>query len=135
MSGWYGRGKQRLALDVNWDEGTYYAVAIDEADYTYSRSHATLENANIPTAARQGTPVALTGKTCNADGELDCDDIVMTGLAQGQDTIEAVLIYEEAAAADASRYPLLYINGLNLTPNGATVTFQVASSSPYLGRL
>lgn len=134
MSGWYGKGKQRLALgDAAWDTSTYKAVAIDEADYTYARTHADLTS--VPTASRQGTPVTLSGKTCNADGELDCDDIVMTGLAQGQDTVEGVLIYEETAAADASRFPLLFINGLTLTPNDATVTFQVASSTPFLGRL
>ena len=132
MSGWYGAGKQRLAGSSNWATGTYMAVAIDTADYTYARTHADLTS--VPTAARQGTPVSLTTKTVNAAGEIDCDDVVMSGLAQGQDTIEAVLIYEEAAAADASRYPLLFIDGLNLTPNGAVVTFSVQNSSPFLGR-
>ena len=132
MSGWYGAGKQRLAGSSNWATGTYMAVAIDTADYTYARTHADLTS--VPTAARQGTPVSLTTKTVNAAGEIDCDDVVMSGLAQGQDTIEAVLIYEEAAAADASRYPLLFIDGLNLTPNGAVVTFTISNSSPFLGR-
>ncbi len=136
MSGWYGPGKQRLAGSSNWTTGTYYAVAINETGtgtlYTYARTHADLTS--VPAASRQGTPVALTTKTVNVAGEIDSDDIVMTGLAQGQETIEAVLIYEETAAADASRFPLLFINGLTLTPNGSTVTFTVAASSPFLGR-
>jgi hypothetical protein len=135
VSGWFGRGKQRLILDVDWDSANYYAVVIDTADYTYSRTHATMENANVPSAAKQGTPVALTGKTANVAGELDCDDFTVTGLTAGQDTAEAVIIYEEAAAADASRYPLLFIDGLTIIPNGGNYTFQVASSTPFLGRL
>lgn len=133
MSGWYGKGKQRLAQSSNWETGTYYAVVVDEADYTYARTHADLTS--VPSAARQGTPVALANKTVNAAGELDCDDFTITGLAAGQDTAEAILIYEETAAADASRFPLLYINGLSIIPNGGNWTFQVGSSSPFLGRL
>jgi hypothetical protein len=136
MSGWYGKGKQRLALgDAAWDTSTYMAVVIDTADYTYSRTHQTMENANVPTAAKQGTPVALTGKTVNTDGELDCVDFTITGLNAGQDTAEAVIIYEEAAAADASRYPLLFIDGLTIIPNGGDYTFQVEADTPFLGRL
>lgn len=133
MSGWYGKGKQRLGLgDAAWDTSTYYAVVIDEADYTYARTHADLTS--VPGAARQGTPVALTGKTGNVAGEIDCDDFQITGLTAGQDTAEAVLIYEEAAAADASRYPLVYINGLTIIPNGGAYNFTVQSTSPFLGR-
>ena len=132
MSGWYGAGKQHLAGAGNWTTATVYAVVVDEADYTYARTHATLTS--VPTAARQGTPVALTNKTVNADGEIDCDDFTVTGLAAGQDTAEAVLIYIETAAADASRIPLLYINGLTIIPNGGNYTFQVQATSPYLGR-
>jgi len=133
MSGWYGIGKSRLAGASNWTSGTYYAVVIDEADYTYARTHADLTS--VPAAARQGTPVALANKTVNAAGELDCDDFTISGLNAGQDTAEAVLIYEETAAADASRFPLLYINGLTIIPNGGNYTFQVPASSPFLGRL
>jgi len=135
MSGWYGAGKQRLALDVDWDTATYYAVVIDTADYTYARTHATMATGNVPAAAKEGTPVALTGKTANAAGELDCDDFTVTGLTAGLDTAEAIIIYEEAAAADASRYPLLFIDGLTIIPNGGNYTFQVASSTPFLGRM
>jgi hypothetical protein len=133
MSGWYGKGKQRLASgDAAWDTSTYYAVVIDEADYTYARTHADLTS--VPAGSRQGTPEALTGKTVNADGELDCDDFTISGLAAGQDTAEAILIYEEAAAADASRYPLLFINGLTIIPNDGDYTFQVEADTPFLGR-
>lgn len=133
MSGWYGRGKQRIGMDVDVDTATYKAVVIDEADYTYARTHADLTS--VPSAARQGTPVTLTGVTMNSAGELDCDDFTISGLTAGQDTGEGVLIYEEAAAADASRYPTLYVNGLTIIPNGGNYTFQVAASTPFLGRL
>lgn len=134
MSGWYGKGKQRLALgDAAWDTSNYFAVVIDTADYTYARNHADLTS--VPAAARQGTPEALTGKTVNADGELDCDDFTISGLAAGQDTAEAILIYEETAAADASRFPLLFIDGLTIIPNDGDYTFQVEADTPFLGRL
>lgn len=86
-------------------------------------------------AGREGTPVALANKTVNSDGELDCDDFTVTGLTAGLDTAEAIIIYEETAAADASRFPLLYINGLTIIPNGGNYTFQVAASTPFLGRV
>lgn len=135
MSGWYGIGKSRLAGASNWTSGTYMAVVIDTADYTYARTHADMTTGNVPAAAKQGTPVALTNKTVNSAGELDCDDFTISGLAAGQDTAEAVIIYEEAAAADASRFPLLFIDGLTIIPNGGNYTFQVAGSTPFLGRL
>lgn len=133
MSGWYGKGKQRI-IDgtTDWVLGNYFAVVIDEADYTYSRSHASM--ASVPVAARQGNPVQLASKTVNADGEIDCADFTVTGLLAGQDTAEAVLIYEEAAAADASRYPLAFFNGMTIIPNGGNYTFQVPNISPFLGR-
>lgn len=141
MSGWYGKGKQRLALgDAAWDTSTYYAVVIDTADYTYARTHVDMQNANVPTAAKEGTPVALTGKTANADGEIDCDDFTVTGLTAGLDTAEAIIIYEEISASDANRIPLLFINqkpdtsALSIIPNGGNYTFQVPATSPFLGR-
>lgn len=133
MSGWYGAGKQRLAGASNWTTGTYMAVVVDEADYTYARTHADMTS--VLAAARQGTPVALTGKTVNAAGELDCDDFTVTGLLAGQDQAEAVQIYEESAAADASRFPLLFLNGLTIIPNGGNYTFQIGAVSPFLGRM
>lgn len=135
MAGWYGVGKQRLVGTSNWLTGTYYAVVIDTADYTYSRTHADMQNANVPTAAKQGTPVALTNKTVNAAGELDCDDFTISGLTAGQDTAEAVIIYEESSASDANRFPLLFLDGMTIIPNGGNYTFQVAGSTPFLGRL
>lgn len=135
MSGWYGAGKSRLVGSSNWTTGTYYAVVIDTADYTYSRTHADMQNANVPTAAKEGTPVALTTKTVNSAGELDCDDFTVTGLTAGLDTAEAIIVYEEASASDANRFPLLFIDGLTIIPNGGNYTFQVASSTPFLGRV
>ena len=132
-SGWYGIGKSRLAGSSNWTTGTYYAQVIDTADYTYSRSHGTMETANVPAAAKVGSPVALTSKTVNSAGELDCADFTVTALTG--DPSEAVIIYEEASAADASRYPLMYFDGLTITPNGGNYNFTVPSSSPFLGRV
>lgn len=138
MSGWYGVDKQRIINgDASWSGSTYMAVAIDEGLYTYDRTHASL--VDVPAAARLGTPVALTGKTVNVDGEITCDPITITGLLAGMDPAEGLMIYEEAAAADASRYPLLYINegtegGLNIYPTGGDWTFNVPAESPYLGR-
>lgn len=132
MSGWYAAGKKRIIDgDAAWDTSTYFAVVVDEADYTYARTHATMASV---TAGRQGTPVSLGTKVSNSDAEIDCADFTVTGLTAGQDTAEAVIIYEEASAADASRYPLLYINGLTIIPNGGNYTFQVQGTSPFLGR-
>lgn len=132
MSGWYGAGKQRIANGTSdWVASTYYAVVVDEADYTYARTHATMASV---TAGRQGTPVSLASKTVDANCDLDCADFTVTGLSAGQDTAEAIIVYEETSAADANRYPLIYINGLSIIPNGGNYTFQVQATSPFLGR-
>jgi hypothetical protein len=132
MSGWFGPGKQNIAGAGNVLTAVLKAVVIDEADYTYARTHADLTA--VPVAAREGTPVTLATVTVNAAGEIDCDDFTITGLTAGLDTAEAILVYIETAAADASRIPLLYINGLSIIPNGGNYTFQVQSTSPFLGR-
>jgi hypothetical protein len=137
MSGLYGAGKQRLAGSSDWTSGTYYAVVVNTSGtgtlYTYARTHATM--ASVPSASRISDPVALASKTVNADGELSCAAFTATGLTGGEETSEAVVIYEETAAADASRYPLLFIDGMTIIPNGGNYTFTPQGTSPYLGRL
>lgn len=137
MSGWYGAGKQRIANGTSdWVASTYYAVVVNTTGtgtlYTYARTHATM--ASVPAASREGTPVSLGSKTVDANCDLDCADFTVTGLTAGLETAEAIVIYEEAAAADASRYPLMYIDGLSIIPNGGNYTFQVQATSPFLGR-
>ncbi|MEJ7872158.1 MAG: hypothetical protein WKF67_07845, partial [Rubrobacteraceae bacterium] len=132
MSGWYGPGKQNLAGAGNALTAVLAAQVIDEATYVYARTHATMEIANVPAASKTGSPVTLASVTLNAAGEIDCADFTVSSLTGN--TSEAVLIYIETAAADASRIPLLYINGLSIVPNGGNYVFQIASSSPYLGR-
>lgn len=133
MSGWFGVGKQRIINgDASWPGSTYMAVAVDDALYTYDRAHASL--ADVPAASRLGTPTALTGKTANADAELTCDPFTITDLLAGMDPAEGLLFYEETAAADASRYPLLYLDGMNIYPTGGDWTFAHPDASPNLGR-
>lgn len=132
MSGWYGPGKQHLAGTGNALTAVLKAQVVDEADYTYARTHADMTTTYIAAAAKVGSPVTLASVTVNAAGEIDCDDFTVTALTG--DVSEAVLIYIETAAADASRIPLLFINGLSITPNGGNYTFQVAGSTPFLGR-
>ncbi len=132
MSGWYGPGKQHLAGTGNWLTATVYAQVIDEATYSYARTHATMEAANFPAGSKEGSPVALANKTVNVAGELDADDFTVTALTG--DPSEAVVFYIETAAADATRIPVLYINGLSITPNGGNYSFTIANASPFLGR-
>lgn len=133
MSGWYGPGKQHLAGAGSALTAVLKAQVIDEASYTYARTHATMEAANFPAGSKEGSPSpTLTNVTVNAAGEIDCDDFTVSSLSG--DPSEAVVIYIETAATDASRIPLLYINGLSITPNGGNYTFQVGGSSPFLGR-
>ncbi len=129
---WYGPGKQNLAGAGNALTAVLAAQVIDEASYTYARTHATMATGNVPAAAKIGSPVTLSGVTINTDGEIDANDFTVTALTGN--VSEGVLIYIETAAADASRIPLLYINGMTITPNGGNFTFQIANASPYLGR-
>jgi hypothetical protein len=133
MSGWYGPGKKNLAEGGNATTASLLkAQVIDTADYTYARTHATMENANVPTASKVGSPTTLANVTVNVAGEIDCDDFTVTALTGDQS--EAVIIYIENAAADASRIPLLFVDGLTIIPNGGNYTFQVQGSTPFLGR-
>jgi hypothetical protein len=101
-----------------------------------------MENVNVPTVSKIGNPVQLTGKAINPggvlNGELDCDDFTATALPTGSGSAaqaEAIIIYEQTATNDASRFPLLFIDGLTVIPNGGNYLFQVQSSSPFLGRV
>ncbi len=131
---WYGSGKQNISGAGNVTTAVLKAQVIDEASYTFVRTHPTMEIANVPAAAKIGTAVTLgtvTFPTTN-DCDIDVPDFTVTALTGN--VSEAVLIYIETGATDAQRIPLLYINGLTITPNGGNYTFQVQGTTPFLGR-
>ena len=133
MAGWYGPGKQYLAKAGNAETAALLKAQVLDvsgtATYTYARTHPTMEATYFPAGTKEGSPTTLTNVLVNAAGEIDSDDFTVTALSG--DPSEAVVVYIETAAADASRIPLLFIDGLSINPNGGNYTFQI---STVLGR-
>lgn len=111
---------------INLAADTVKAVLVDLADYTYSDAHQFLSD--IPSAAREETTAALTGKTVTA-GVFDADDTVFTS-ASG-DPSEAIVLYKDTGSAATS--PLIAFidsgTGLPVTLNGGNVNVSWSSSA------
>lgn len=90
-----------LAGGLNLFAGTVKVYLIDTAAYTYSAAHEFLSD--VPSGARVGAPVTLTGKSI-ANGVFDAADPTWAGLT-GAPTIEALLIVVDTG--DESTSPLI----------------------------
>lgn len=118
----YPKFKQALlSPGLNLATATVKVVAIDTGAYTQSDTHEFLSS--VPSAARFGTPQALTSKTI-ADGVFDAADIRFPALNASSGTgnaIEAIVIYVEGADDASSRLVAFYdnVSGLPLTLNGS----------------
>jgi hypothetical protein len=124
---------KKAALDAILATGTLKAYLIDTAAYTYSAAHDFL--ADIPGAARVGTPITLANVT-TTDGVLDADDISFTGLS-GAPTIEAVALCVDTGDEATSRF-LCYIDtatGLPVAAGQSTVNIVWANTSNRIFKL
>jgi hypothetical protein len=126
--GLYDKAREKfLTGALNWTSGTWKVVLIDEADYTVNLStHATMETATVPAAARVGTPQTLAGQTAT-NGTADANDVAFPTVTGDQ--CEALLIYKFGTSeTSADSYPVVYMGsdtpgmtGLPVTPNGGNI--------------
>lgn len=128
----YPKYKEALldgAADIALDTGSVKAVLIDLADYTYSAAHDFLDD--VPSGARVGTPVALSGKTIT-NGVFDADNVTLSAVTGDQ--VEAVLLFIDTGDEATSRlvaYLDTGVTGLPYTPSGANVLIEWNASGIF----
>jgi hypothetical protein len=118
----YPSGRHRFLMgDTAWDTSTIRAALV--RNYTYSDAHTTLADveANGDVITGGGTQTMTT--VASSGGIADANDVTFTSISGA--AIDAVVIFHEVAAADASRFLLGYIDtaaGLpGLVPNGGNI--------------
>ncbi len=126
-------GLMNGSIDLDTDD--IRAIMVRDSGYTFSAAHATMENANIPTAARAGSIVALTGEAVAA-GVFDANDITFSAVAAGA-AIDAIIIFKYVTdGLSAGDIPLFYIDttgdaSLPVTPNGGDITISWNASGIF----
>lgn len=109
--------ERQLTTGLNLAAGVVKAQLIDLAEYTFNAAHEFL--VSVPSAARIGAPVTLTGKSVT-DGVFDAADVTFSGLTSAP-SIEALLIYVEVTN-DADSYLLHLIDTATGLPIAAGAT-------------
>lgn len=115
---WYPTAKQAMgAGNLELDAGTFKAVLVDTADYTYSATHDFLND--VPAGARVAT--ATLSNVTWVGAVLDADDAVFSTVSGDQS--EALIIYKDTGA-EATSNLIVYIDtatGLPITPGGGNI--------------
>lgn len=116
----YNKAKESfLSGTLNLTSGTYKAILIDTADYTFSAAHDYLDD--VAGAARVATSPALSSITVT-NGIFDAADVVFTAVTG--DTAEAIIVYKDSGVESTSQL-VCYIDsasaGLPITPNGTNI--------------
>lgn len=114
--------------------GTVQAQLIDLAAYTYSAAHEFLSE--VPSEARIGAPVTLTGKSISDDGVFDSADSSFSGLTAAP-TIEAILIF--VSTGDPATSPLAWLidtaTGLPIAAGATGGTVAWSNGADRIARL
>lgn len=128
----YSKAKElMLAAGLNLLAGTVKAQLVDTASYAYSGSHQYL--ADIPSGARVGAAVTLTGKAITG-GVFDAADPTWVGLSAAP-SIEAIALYVDTGTESTSPL-ILYIDTATGLPiasgaTGGTVTWDNGASKIF----
>lgn len=116
----YDAGREGfLTGDISWTSHTIKAILVDTANYSVSLS-ADNNLDDVPSGARIGTAVTLTGRTAAA-GIADAENTTFP-LVTGP-TAEALVIFRDTGVEETSRL-IAYIDsagGLPAQPNGTNV--------------
>ncbi len=129
-SGLYSKGREAfLAGDIDFDNDTIKAVAVDVADYLVTLS---TDNALNDVDAGSRIATATLANTTVTNGIADCDDIVFSAVSG--DDIGALVIYKDTGTESTSAL-IAYIEAGPVTPNGTDITFVVDSGPNKLFKL
>lgn len=114
----YPKAKEAmLGAGLNLLSGTVKAQLIDLANYTYSAAHQYLSD--VPSGARVGAPVTLTGKSIT-NGVFDAADPSWSGLVSAP-SIEALILYVDTGTESTSLL-VVFIDTATALPIGAGAT-------------
>jgi hypothetical protein len=98
---------------------------IDTGTYTYNAAHDFYNDLTGVFPNTRATGVALGSKTYT-NGTFDAADATFTAFSNGSVSLEAIIIYIDDGAADASSRLVLFldtsITGMPFTPSGSDVT-------------
>lgn len=98
---------------------------IDTGTYTYNAAHDFYNDLTGVFPNTRATGVALGSKTYT-NGTFDAADATFTAFSNGSVSLEAIVIYIDDGAADASSRLVLFldtsITGMPFTPSGSDVT-------------
>lgn len=98
---------------------------IDTGTYTYNAAHDFYNDLTGVFPNTRATGVALGTKTYT-NGTFDAADATFTAFSNGSVSLEAIIIYIDDGAADASSRLVLFldtsITGMPFTPSGSDVT-------------
>jgi len=107
---------------------------IDTGVYTFSQAHDFYNDLTGVYPNTRATGVALGTKTYTA-GTFDAADATFTAFSNGSVSVEAIVIYIDDGAADASSRLVLFldtsITGMPFTPSGSDVTIQWNASGIF----
>jgi hypothetical protein len=121
----YPKAKEKFLQGIiNMSSATIKVALVDTGVYTYSAAHEFYSSIT----GVVGTPVSLTTKTFT-NGSFDADDAVFSAVSGN--TIEAIVIYSDTGIAGTSPV-IAYLDGLNVTPNGGSISLIWASVSPFI---
>ena len=131
----YPKFKKRCATTGgNVLAGTVRAQLVDLAAYTYSAAHEFLSE--LPSGARVGAPVTLTGKTVSDEGVFDAADMTVSGLVSAP-SIEALVLYVDTG--DEATSPLMTIvdtaTGLPIAAGATGGTVAWSNGTDRIARL
>lgn len=107
---------------------------LDTGTYTYSAAHDFYNDLTGVFPNTRATGVALGSKTYT-NGTFDAADATFTAFSNGSVSLEAIVIYIDDGAADASSRLVLFldtsITGMPFTPSGADVTIAWSASGIF----
>ena len=134
-NGLYDKGRQKfLEGDIPILTDNIKVILVDTGAYTADLAlHDFLDD--VPTAARIATSANLGSKT-STDGVFDAADITFSSVTGT--SIEAIIIYDDTPATEATKELICYIDtatGLPVTPNGGDITVQWDSGANKIFKL
>jgi hypothetical protein len=92
---------------IDLDNDDIRAVLVSSS-YTFSAAHATMENANVPTAARIGSITALASESVSS-GAFDAADLTFSSVASG--TAAAIILFKYVTdGVSSDDIPICYID-------------------------
>ena len=134
MSAFFNIGLEKIADGtIAFGSDVFKARISRTADYTYSATDASM----TPCVAYSGTTDPTLGsvsiKTGTDGGCIDWADAVWTAVTSGT-AITQVVIYKYVTS-DALSFPIAFINGFTVTPNGGDITLQWAAANPFVFKI